>query len=166
MGAIDAGHWVCQMADVLTREILEEMAEIRMTRCVNLEAPASRLDAVCGLVDGIYQLELRFRAEENLFWRLAENMIGGKPEDTEEVQEYAREFFNTLCGRFISEIYRETKIPARFYPVRYESAAENMEHGNNHSFTSINFVSDQKEYAEFSWTRDSMEELLKRSEKK
>ncbi len=152
------------MADVLTCEIIQEMASISIGRCTKLGVPESELDLVYGLVDGDYQMELLFRAEPRFFYRMAENMIGDPPEDELEVQEYASEFFNTLCGRFISEIYRATRRPARFHPIRYQTASECQGICEDGMFVSLYFVSDQKEYVEFSWTKCPMEELLKRSE--
>ena len=164
MEEIHDGHWVCQMAGVLACEILQEMAEIHMERCPDIEVPETTLDAVYGLVDGDYQLELLFQAEPKFFDRLAMSMIGDVPEDEEEVQEYAREFFNTLCGRFISEIYQVTKRPARFYPIQYKIGDESVDLKKDEPFATIYLVSDHQEYTQFSWTKRPMEELLRRIE--
>lgn len=164
MEVIHDGHWICQMAGVLACEILQEMAEIRMERCPEIQVPERTLDAVYGLVDGDYQLELLFQAEPKFFVRLATSMIGDAPEDEEEVQEYAREYFNTLCGRFISEIYQATKRPARFYPIQYKMAGDDADLKKDEPFVTIYLVSDCQEYAQFSWTRQPMEDLLRRIE--
>lgn len=165
MEATQDSCWVCQMADALACEILEEMSQIQIKRCASLRGPDAVPDTVCGVVDGDYQMKLLFRAEPRLFCRLAENMIGARPESADEVQEYACEFFNTLCGRFISEIYQVTHIPARFYPVYFEPAAESRDLNKDGPFSSVYFVSDQQEYAEFSWSKGPMEKLLGRSQK-
>lgn len=157
-------NWISNMAKILTCEILSEMADIPMELYSHRCMPLSSLDTLCGLVDGDYRMTVHFRAEPRFFYRLAKNMICGEPEDAEEIQEYAREFFNTLCGRFISEIYRMTQIPARFYPIEYETA-EIHQPGDEKECTILHFLSDEQEYAELSWPIKPMEDLLRRSVK-
>lgn len=157
--------WVCHMADILVREILGQMCKIHIDRGPDRRETAIPLDAVCGDVDGEYQMQLEFRAEPGLFKRLTENMMGTS-EDMDVVRESAREFFNTLCGRFISEIYRATGVGARFYPVQYEPAEDGEPMEWDGPVHTISFISDKQEYAEFSWTQGGVEDLLKRSEAK
>lgn len=156
--------WVWSLGDYLTCEILDEMATIRLERDGTRTEPSDSMDEVGCVVEGDYQMRVQFRAEHRLFRRLAEHMTGETGQPEELVQEYAKEFVNTLCGRFVSEIYHMTKIPARFYPVEYRTSAEAAEQKAQEPFSTIRFKSDEEEYAEFSWSQGPMEELLKRSE--
>ena len=117
-------QWVSQLADAMVREITRKMAGIDL-RSVPPTAPElaarPRTDAVYGLVDGEHPIQVQFRAEPRLFTRLAKNMIGEAPEDGEEVREYAKEYFNVLCGRFLSELYRMANVRVRHMTIpRYE----------------------------------------------
>jgi len=114
------------------------------------------MDGVYGWVDG--GIQLLFRAEPRLFQRLAANMLGAPARDAEEVQEFATEFFNTLCGRFISELYRVAKGPARFHPTRYETYPNVTPLGED--TVVLSYSSEEQETAEFSWTADSVAMLL------
>lgn len=102
MEDVHEGQWICHLADALACEIIKEMAEIPLKR-MDTRVHDRMLDVVHGNIDGEYPMKLLFRAEPRLFGRIAENMIGEQPEDEEETREYAREFFNVLCGRFVSE---------------------------------------------------------------
>lgn len=153
--------WVIQMADTLTCEITEQMCGIRLNSRTQVERNAPPMDVVYGLVEGRYRMCLKFRAEPRLFCRLAENMIGAPPESMEEVQEYATEFFNVLCGRFISEIYQQTKLPARFYPTRYGEALGAPDLEEYDAAVTRYYISEQEELAEFSWAASLYEYLQK-----
>lgn len=161
---VNKDSWIYHMADILVREILDQMSTIQLEQCSAQNKAEIPMDLVSGQVDGDYQMQLAFRAEPKLFRRLAENLLDETPVESEMIRESAREFFNTLCGRFISEIYRETKAAGRFYPVQYEPAPGNMGHIGDEPVNTIYFISDEQEHAEFSWPQKTMDELLKRRE--
>lgn len=152
------------MAQVLVCEILELMSGIQLRQHPSWMETAGdkRLEAIYGFVNGDYQIELRFLAEPHLFFRLAQNMIGREPKE-EEVQDYAMEFFNVLCGRFISELYKATNTSARFFPTKYESSLDVTILSEEPSLSTIYFISDKQELAAFSWTATPVEDLLRRS---
>lgn len=154
MGAECVNCWIPQMADLLVYEVTEQMSGIQLGSCPELEGKATEMETVYGLVDGEYQMQLRFRAEPRMFTRLAKSMIGEEPQDPEEVQEYATEFFNVLCGRFISEIYRNSKLAGRFLPTAYGKAPEETHSGADEPVCSRYFLSDEQELVEFSWSKN------------
>ena len=86
----------------------------------------------------------------------------GEPEEG-EVQEYAMEFFNILCGRFISELYKATETTTRFFPTRYEALPNPTGLGGDTSLSTVYFISDEEELAAFSWTAEVVNDLLRRS---
>lgn len=107
-------------------------------------------------------MKLRFLAEPRMLSRLARNMLGSEPEEG-EAQEYAMEFFNILCGRFISELYKATETTARFFPTRYEASLNPTGLGEDTSLSTVYFISDEQELAAFSWTAEVVNDLLRRS---
>jgi len=157
-------QWVCSMARSLVCEITEQMAGIQLSqeqdpKCAVLRTP---MHGVCALIGGDYTLDMHFFAEKDLFERLARNMLGEEPSE-EDVQDYAMEFFNTLCGRFISEIINETHVKIRLTPIRYELPSGWKRLGEDEAMYTMIFVSDKQEYAAFSWTSKPIEEIMRRN---
>ena len=116
MEALCDCNWVNQMAGTLVCEIIDLMAGIQLRNHPAWgEAAKERdIDAIYGFVEGDVPMKLRFLAEPRMLSRLARNMLGSEPEKG-EAQEYAMEFFNILCGRFISELYKATETTTRFF---------------------------------------------------
>lgn len=164
MEAAYDSKWVNTMAETLVCEIIELMSGIKLQDNPSWiqEVKGRKLDAIHGFVDGDYQIELRFLAEPRMFSRLARNMIGSEPR-ADEVQEYAMEFFNVVCGRFVSELYKVTHTSARFFPTRYEAAPDVKDLRGKVPLNTVYFISDQQELAAFSWTATPIEDLLRRS---
>ena len=143
--------WVLQMADILVYEILDQMAGIQMVKSPEDAAENTDMDTVYGFVDGEYRMQLQFRADPRMFGRFAENMMGSPPQE-EDVRDYAEEFFNVLCGRFVSEIHRATQLEARFFPTRYGEPDRALREEEKKLSCTRYFVSEDREHAEFSWS--------------
>lgn len=156
--------WICQMAERLTCEIMECMAGIKLQRCLALDdgAEGETMDAIYGVLGDDNEMQVRFRAESRLFARMAGNMIGGEPESREEIQEYAAEFFNVLCGRFISELHETIHTPVQFFSIQYK-LVDAAVHERGGEVGAICFISEKEEFAEFSWTAMLIEKLLRRN---
>lgn len=158
----EQGAWVSSLAKRLVCEITQQMTGIVLSK---LDAPPSaprQMAVVRGLIGGDYALQVDFFADYPLFVRLTENMMGEPPTE-EDVEDYAIEFFNTLCGRFLSEIVNETHISARLMPLRYELPEEETTPEADETMCTLNFISDAQEQVAFSWTALSMEDLKRRS---
>lgn len=139
------------MADALTCEIMDVMSGIRLSRCCEPTPSGMQMSGVFAVVQGQrYHMQLQFRAEPRMFLRLARNMIGSEPADSAEVEDYAAEFFNVLCGRFVSELCRASRTPARFTPTLYEPVPRELQAGKSKVKT-LYFVSENHERAQFSW---------------
>ena len=164
MKTVCVGDWVEQMAETLVCEIAEQMSgiQLRRSKAWTCEKPETRVDAICGHVSGDFQIELRFFAQTELLFRLTRNMVGYDPE-SDEVQEYAMEFFNILCGRFISELYKAARTSARFFPTQYEAMPDTGMLGKNASERTVYFTSEEQELAAFSWTAAPVDAILRRN---
>ena len=153
--------WVSHLAAQLVCEVAEQMGDIRLSRVPHSAETAEReVDAVCALIGGDYDISIQLCAERVLFVRFARNMLGEEPNE-EDVREYAREFFNVICGRFISELINRADVKAKLMPVRYElSGTVAAPHGE---LRQLSFISDVQEYVTFSWTPLPIEEMLRRN---
>lgn len=142
--------WVLKMADLLVLEILQQMCGIQMMSRAVEETAHVAMDTVYGFVDGEYRMQLWFRAEPRIFGRIAGNMMGKSPQQ-QDIQDYAEEFFNVLCGRFVSEIYQTTQMKARFLPTHYGVPPKESCEIENKLVCTRCFISEDQELAEFSW---------------
>lgn len=143
--------WVLQMADILVYEVLDQMAGIRIVNSSEQTVAETDMSTVYGFVDGEYRMQLQFRADPKMFGRFAENMMGRSPEE-EDIRDYAEEFFNVLCGRFVSEIYRTTQLKAQFLPTKYGKPYKELKEEEKEISCTRYFVSEDRERAEFSWS--------------
>ncbi|MBR2131751.1 MAG: response regulator [Oscillospiraceae bacterium] len=151
-------RWIYDMAEDLACEIMSQMAGIQLVRTEKDSLSDKKTDIVYAFLDGDKVLQMQLAAEPKLFYRLAKNIIGDEPEDEAEIQEYAAEFANVLCGRFVSELCRMIKIAAKFRPTAYGAPPPQPVH----HLDTLHFLSDESEEITFSWDRESMKELLKR----
>lgn len=121
---LDTPHpaWLLEKADRLIRELLERCAGIRLTRQPAVQEFHDFAE-IFTEIDGTYAALLTFRAEYALLHRLAENMRGDLPAAPDDDEEYGKEFMNVVCGRLVSDIFRLTRSPARFYPPRFVRGA-------------------------------------------
>lgn len=145
-------EWIEQMAQKLACEITEQMANIHLTRVPKVGKFEEQMVmvGVCALVGGDNTFSVRLCSEKSLIVRLVRNMTGLEADD-EDVRDYAMEFFNTLCGRFISEIINKNKMKARILSINYESPLEWKKQGQEEKFVVLDFVSEENEYMSLSW---------------
>ena len=146
-------EWVSRLAEELLREIMQQMGGIQLKEVPDLPKRfgQKQLGIVCGETTGDFQIRMRLEAENALFVRLAGNMIGEEPQDQQEVEDYATEVFNVVCGRFLSKLYDRTGQKARFLPPTYEEPpGKTLYNGNK--VNTVKFISDSNEGAVFAWT--------------
>lgn len=146
--------WVSRLAEELLCEIMGQMSGIELEKASNVPEhfDQAQLGIVWGETTGDFNIRMCLKAEQALFVRLARNMIGAPPRDQEEVEEYATEFFNIICGRFVSELYTLTGQSARFLPTIYEHPPGTRELHSGNPVNTVKFISDGNEGAIFSWT--------------
>lgn len=163
LGGTTDTAWVSLLAEQLICEIADQMGAIRLSCEQSLpqcEVNNRKMSVMSARIGGDYSISIYFLAEHSLFLRLARNMLGEEPGE-EDVRTYATEFFNIVCGRFISELINKADISVRLMPIDSEpqSAAETW---NKEMMKKLHFISDMKEYAAFLWTYLPIEEMLRR----
>lgn len=161
----EQGIWVSALAESLVCEIADQMAGIVLRGLPDQPPEHRRMAVVRGLIGGDYTLQVQFFADRSLFYRLTQQMLGEEPTE-EDIEDYAIEFFNILCGRFLSEIVNQTHISARLMPIKYELPTEETAPETDESMCTLNFVSDCQEQVAFSWTSVPIEEMMRRNNKR
>lgn len=147
-------EWVRELAKELLCEIMDQMSGIQLSEASDMPTHfgTQHLDVVYGETTGDFILLMRLVVERKLFERMAESIIGAPPADQTEVEEYATEFFNIICGRFVSELYNMTGQSARFLPATYVDPSGRLEGYEKNPVNTVRFISDHAEGAVFSWT--------------
>ena len=110
-------HALVELIHRTVVDITRQIAKIDLRLCSQDPDPANELCTLHTTIDGDYHTELVLHADRALLHRLTENMMEAKTTDPEDMEEYSKEFFNVLCGHIVSEIFRRTKLPARFDTV-------------------------------------------------
>ena len=158
--------WVSHMAEHLVCEVADVMGHINLS-CESppiIEDLTNReMDVLCAVIGGDCTFDMQFFADRTLFCRFARNMIGAEP-DEEDVQEYATEFFNVLCGRFVSGLVGGSGAKIKLMPIKYELPkvwSQPAEYAVGTQW--LKFISDAQECAVFSWTPMPIEEMLRRN---
>lgn len=153
------------MAEQLTCEIAQSMAGILLQPCPPPKAgiEQQKMEAIHGTIGSDNEMQVQLRAESGLFTRLTRNMIGKDPKNAEEVREYAVEFFNVLCGRFVSELHEMIHAPIQLFSIEYELLPEGNSLGKEGTVTTLWFISEEEEIAAFSWTAMLIEKMLRRN---
>ena len=127
-------------------DITRQIAKIDLRLCSQDPDPANELCTLHTTIDGDYHTELVLHADRALLHRLTENMMEAKTTDPEDMEEYSKEFFNVLCGHIVSEIFRRTKLPARFHTPCFAYGDTDEEKAKDK--IRIRYASDQAERAE------------------
>ncbi|RGE68939.1 chemotaxis protein CheX [Anaerotruncus colihominis] len=127
-------------------DITRQIAKIDLRLCSQDPDPANELCTLRTTIDGDYHTELVLHADRALLHRLTENMMEAKTTDPEDMEEYSKEFFNVLCGHIVSEIFRRTKLPARFHTPCFAYGDTDEEKAKDK--IRIRYASDQAERAE------------------
>ena len=133
--------------------ITKKMSGLSLVRCPCLQEQrrGRRLESVYGAVEGELRLRMRFEAEPGMVSRMAEGLFGEPPESRQELEEYATEYVNVLCGRFVSELCRDLHPKLRFQTPRYELPPALSPLGEEQGIETLCFMSERQELAVFSW---------------
>lgn len=93
-----------------------------------------------------FHSSLTLCADASMFVRMTSNAIRGERITPQVVEDFVKEYFNVLCGRISSILYRTTKIPSRFsVPAFYAGRFE--PEGKTKQFV-LNYSNEQQEGAQ------------------
>lgn len=108
------------MLDGAMKDITKRMAGIDLERIETDTLPDNgKVSALITELSGPDGITLAYNVENALLWKIAQGMKRRPIEDMEEAGEYAREYFNVVCGHLISRLSRKTKTILRFTMPEY-----------------------------------------------
>lgn len=104
--------------DEIIRDVTEKVAGIRL-----YQGDSSLNDNLCTVHTAFnkgFQFSLSLCADLTMFMRLAKNMLQTDEVMPQDVEDFAKEYFNVLCGYIASSLFQATKVATRFtVPVFY-----------------------------------------------
>lgn len=72
------------------------------------------------LLEGGHRAAILLHADTPLLVRMARNILGSDIVTPRDIQDVATEYFNVLCGRIVSGLFRAAHISSRFHVPRFE----------------------------------------------
>ena len=130
------------MNTVLTKEELEQILD-QALQYVTEQTAGVRLNQgdqplgedLCTVhitFDKGFSTSLTLCADTSLLTRMARNSFHADKVDSEDLEEFAKEYFNVLCGKIAGAMFRATQIsahfgPPLFYHGRYEPEGQEVQ---------------------------------------
>lgn len=110
--AIPEAH-LQDILDRTLRQVTQTSAGIRLQRGGS-GPDGAELCTVYTVFERGFGSALALCADAALFTRLARHMLCMDDVTPQDVEDFAKEYFNVVCGHIVAELYRCTSISARF----------------------------------------------------
>lgn len=108
-----------EIFDQLVREVTRREAGISLAP--GTDEPTGEFFTVYTVFERGFNTCLSLSADASMFVRLTQSMMQKEDVTRQDVEDFAKEYFNVLCGHIVSRLFRETRIPARFSPPAFRS---------------------------------------------
>lgn len=103
-----------RILDQAVQDVTERTAGVRLHQ--GDQSPGEDLCTVQITFDRGFRTSLTLCADTGLLYRMACNSFHEESVSAEDLEEFAKEYFNVLCGRITGAMFRETQVPAHFGP--------------------------------------------------
>ncbi len=146
--------WVELLAEQLVIDVSDWMAGVHLVCVPEKEQSCAGADihAVCACAKGDASITMQLQAEPRLFSGLAKRHMGKEPTEDEDIQEYAVEFMNVLCGRFVSALCTDMKIKICFSTPSYDASPKAEPPEKDGESSTLVFFSKEYGHVVFKWT--------------
>lgn len=119
-----------QILDQALQDVTEQTAGVRLNQ--GDQPPGEDLCTVHITFDKGFSTSLTLCADTSLLTRMACNSFHEDEVDSEDLEEFTKEYFNVLCGRVAGVMFQATQIPAHFGPPtfyhgRYEPEGQEVQ---------------------------------------
>lgn len=125
MGTLVPREDLAEIYDRITREITPQAAGIRL-RPDTVE-PEGEIYTVYITFEKGFHMTFSLCAERSLFIRTAQFMMQTEEISQQDIEDVAKEYINVLCGHFASQLFRLTRIPARFSVPAFQAGRCTLE---------------------------------------
>ena len=119
-----------QILDQALQDVTEQTAGVRLNQ--GDQPPGEDLCTVHITFDKGFSTSLTLCADTSLLTRMARNSFHEDEVDSEDLEEFTKEYFNVLCGKIAGAMFQATQIPAHFgpptfYQGRYEPEGQEVQ---------------------------------------
>ena len=119
-----------QILDQALQDVTERTAGVRLNQ--GDQPPGEDLCTVHIVFDRGFNTSLTLCADTSLLSRMACNSFHEDEVDSEDLEEFTKEYFNVLCGKIAGAMFQATQIPAHFSPPtfyhgRYEPEGQEVQ---------------------------------------
>ena len=119
-----------QILDQALQDVTEQTAGVRLNQ--GNQPPGEDLCTVHITFDKGFSTSLTLCADTSLLSRMARNSFHEDEVNSEDLEEFTKEYFNVLCGKIASAMFQATQIPAHFGPPtfyhgRYEPEGQEVQ---------------------------------------
>ena len=106
-----------QILDQALQDVTEQTAGVRLNQ--GDWPPGEDLCTVHITFDKGFSTSLTLCTDTSLLTRMARNSFHEDEVNSEDLEEFTKEYFNVLCGKIASAMFRATQIPAHFGPPTF-----------------------------------------------
>lgn len=119
-----------RILDQALQDVTEQTAGVRLNQ--GDQPPGEDLCTVHITFDRGFSTSLTLCADTSLLTRMARNSFHEDEVDSEDLEEFTKEYFNVLCGKIAGAMFQATQIPAHFGPPtfyhgRYEPEGQEVQ---------------------------------------
>lgn len=119
-----------RILDQALQDVTEQTAGVRLNQ--GDQPPGEDLCTVHITFDKGFSTSLTLCADTSLLTRMARNSFHEDEVDSEDLEEFTKEYFNVLCGKIAGAMFQATQIPAHFGPPtfyhgRYEPEGQEVQ---------------------------------------
>ena len=119
-----------QILDQALQDVTEQTAGVRLNQ--GDQPPGEDLCTVHITFDRGFSTSLTLCADTSLLTRMARNSFHEDEVDSDDLEEFTKEYFNVLCGKIAGAMFQATQIPAHFGPPtfyhgRYEPEGQEVQ---------------------------------------
>ncbi len=104
-----------RLAEILDRaiqDVTEQTAGVRLNQ--NNQSPGEDICTVHITFDKGFSTSLTLCADTSLLYRMARNSFHEDEVPPEDLEEFAKEYFNVLCGKIAGAMFQTTQVAAHF----------------------------------------------------
>ena len=106
-----------KLLDQAVQDVTERTAGVCLHQ--GTQSPGEDLCTVQITFDRGFRTSLTLCADTKLLRRMASNSFHEESVSAEDLEEFSKEYFNVLCGRIASAMFRATQVPAHFGPPTF-----------------------------------------------
>ncbi len=112
MSTVMSQETLRQLVDKVAREVTERVAGVRLAKEEG-SFTGERYTVHITFTKGVHY-GLALCAELPIYTRMTQYMMQETEVTSQDIEDFSKEYFNVVCGHIAAEIYKNTKLAARF----------------------------------------------------